>query len=154
MLWLGLPGVPTTVVASGNTILLVLSAAELLLRPFTIVRTRFELNYASDQIAASEVPFGVLGAGVFSQVAAGSVARMPDPATEPDYDWFVYQAVQDDFRNGATDTTMPSFGRKYTVDSKVMRKVGANDDVAFIHAQVAAVGADIQVLGRLLIKLH
>ena len=153
-MWLGIQVVPVVVLASSNTILASLDAASLALRPFTIVRSRFEVQYKSDQTGTSETPFGIMGLGVFSEVAAGSVARMPDPATEPNYDWYVYQALQEDFEFISGVGVVSRMGQRYIVDSKVMRKVGPNDDITVLHAQVAAVGATISVLGRFLIKLH
>ena len=42
----------------------------------------------------------------------------------------------------------------FKVDSKAMRKVGLDDDVALVLQQRAAIGVILAVEGRFLVKLH
>ena len=57
-MWIG-DNVGTTVLtAATNTLVAGLNAAALLLRPFTILRTRIVIQYRSDQQAVTELPFG------------------------------------------------------------------------------------------------
>ena len=47
-----------------------------------------------------------------------------------------------------------SVGSAYDIDSKAMRKVGPNEDVALMIEEVNAFGAVVQTTGRMLVKLH
>ena len=79
-IWIG-NGVNSTVL-SASTVTLVgtLSAGALILRPFTILRSHLEVLYSSDQIGASEIPFGTLGEIVVTEAAAAAgIASIPDP---------------------------------------------------------------------------
>ena len=44
--------------------------------------------------------------------------------------------------------------QQYIIDSKAMRKVGANDDVVGVFDEVSAVGSRIMIAGRQLVQLH
>ncbi len=58
-IWIG-NGLDLTVLASNAaTLVSTLSAGALLLRPFTVLRTRIVIHSESDQITATEVPAGV-----------------------------------------------------------------------------------------------
>ncbi len=60
-----------------------LNAAALALRPFTIVRTRGLLIVQSDQVAATEQPFGALGLSVVTdQASAIGISAVPTPITD------------------------------------------------------------------------
>ncbi len=61
--------------------------------PFTVVRVRGELWTKSDQIIASENPFGAMGAAVVSQPAlTAGVASVPTPISEEASElWFLHQ---------------------------------------------------------------
>jgi len=132
----------------------VLNAAALALRPFTIVRTRFDIYYSTDQVAASETPFGALGLIVASDKAVAlGVTAIPQPFTNSDADFWVWQGVSHKFFFGDA-TGFSNVGQTYTVDSKAMRKVGNDEDIAVCFEQSAAVGAQVIVQGRMLVKLH
>ena len=140
--------------ASAITFLGSFNAAAEALRPFTILRTRLELNFASDQTGASETPFGVFGMIIVTDKAvAVGVTGIPAPATNTNNDWFVYQPMQHRFLFvsgvGTQDT-----GTRYVVDSKAMRKVGDADDVAVMFEMDAAVGGTLVTGGRMLVQLH
>ncbi len=153
-LWLGVIITPLDVAASTDVLLGSLNATALAFRPFTIIRTRLQVMYSSDQITASETPFGVLGQIIVRDSAtAAGVASLPDPGTDTDADWFVYQPVMAEFAF-TTGVGYRNVDHQYTVDSKAMRKVGPDDDAGLVFSQNAAVGGTITIVGRQLIKLH
>ncbi len=145
----------TTVPASGRVLLGSLNAAALALRPFTIVRTRLVISWESDQVSASESPQGAFGMGVVKSPAiAIGVTAVPTPLTEATADYFVYQSLIDSFLFATAAGFESQGGRQYIVDSKAMRKVGLDEDVAVTVEEGNAVGAVISVMGRFLAKLH
>ena len=134
-----------------------LNAAALALRPFTIVRVHLEIQWGTDQLIASESPIGALGWLVVSEQAVSAGAgSIPAPITQSDAPWFVWQALQESFMfiTGTGTNAGTSSAMHYTVDSKAMRKVGVNENVAVIGENTSAVGAIISVTGRFLLKLH
>ena len=154
-MWIGSGLTVTTLVASTNTLLQSLSAAALLLRPFTIIRTRLLIQFESDQTAGSENPQGVFAKIVVSdQAIAAGAASIPNPITNADAPFHVYNPLISSFllvtAAGFTEPT----GYTVEVDSKAMRKVGANEDVATMFSMRNAVGGVIQIEGRTLVKLH
>ncbi len=155
MVWFGM-GLASTVVASGGSVLLgVLNAAALALRPFTIVRTRLLIHWASDQTGASEIPQGVFTMGVVSDNASSAgIASIPTGISEPDGDFFVYEGMINDFTFITGTGIDASGGSQYVVDSKAQRKVGLNDDIVQAVELRSQGGAGINIEGRLLVKLH
>ena len=155
-LWLGLEVDSATI--SANTVVLAstLNASALALRPFTIVRTRLEVLWRSDQVAASEVPHGAVGGIVVSeQAVAAGAASVPDPVGDTDSQFFAYQSMIVSFIAGATAVDISPAGQRYTIDSKSMRKVANNEDIAFVVTNSdTAHGALFSVQGRILVKLH
>ena len=101
--------------------------------PETIVRVRGLLSVMSDQIAASERPFGAFGMAVVSdQAVAAGVASVPTPYQEADSDfWFVHQffagAVQ--FASSVGLWGGSSVITQYVIESKAMRKVSPDQTV-------------------------
>ena len=154
--WIGLSLAETSVAAGpNNQLLATLNAAALALRPFTIVRTRFQVNYESDQAAVSEFPTGALGFIVANdQAVAAGGGSIPGPVTNSDAPFFVWEGLHGPFtfldstgfQQGGTD--------QRSVDSKAMRKVGNNEDMVIMMGQLSAVGALIAIQGRMLVKLH
>ncbi len=158
VIWNG-SGVGSTVVgASGRTLVSVLNASALLLRPFTILRTRMLVGFQSDQTGASEIPFGSLGIIVVTDTAAGiGVTAIPDPGSitgDPSEDWFVHQPVLNPFQFVSGVGVEHRTAQQYIVDSKAMRKVGPNDQVVHMFGMEAAVGGTLFTQGRQLIQLH
>ncbi len=153
--WVGLTsGTDRVNVTANSAFLLAVGTAQLLaLRPFTIVRTRGTILVSTDQIAADEEPQMILGMGVFSDTAvAAGIASLPDPITNADGDWFVFEDVPFGFKKNADGNTVWS---SYRFDSKAMRKVGLDEDSALVVANnSAADGGQIIVSGRVLLKLH
>ncbi len=156
--WIGTGVGSTTVVASAIQVVGSLNAAALLLRPFTILRTRMIVLWESDQSTSSERPQGDLGLIVVTDTATsiGSTA-IPDPSSvdgDANADWFVHQPmVVSHLLKTAVGYTSPT-GQHYTVDSKAMRKVGPQDDIAIMVSETGGVGAILVTRGRMLIQLH
>ena len=157
-IWLG-AGIGETTLAAGATSLIgVLNATGLALRPFTILRTRLLISYMSDQDSVSERPFGSYGEIVVTDAAtAVGVTAVPNPSSitgDPDADWYVYQPVRTIVANASSVGFDLGGDQQYTIDSKAMRKVGPNDDIAIVVDEESAVGSRIVVLGRQLVQLH
>ncbi len=134
-----------------------LTAAELAFRPFTIVRTHLEILQQSDQLAVSEFMAAALGICVVSQSASSAgIGAIPTPLTELDSDlWLVYQPMLHQFLFASAVGFQAMVGVRYTVDSKAMRKVNNDQDVAVVvEGSVTGEGQSISVIGRMLIKLH
>ena len=154
-MWIG-SGVGGTVLA-GNTLALVstLSGGALLLRPFTIMRTRMDLLFHSDQQAADETPHGSYGKLVVTDTAAAlGVTALPNPSGingDPEAAWFVWQAMSSAF---LSSTEIGGEGWHYVIDSKSMRKVGPDDDVVTLVDMQDGAGANLVSNGRMLIQLH
>jgi len=148
----------TQVAIAANTKVLVgsLNAAALALRPFTIVRTHLTQLWVSDQTAAAEVALGAMGFIVATEQAiAAGVASLPDPITEADSPWFLWQGMQSFFQFVTAAGFETQAGREYQTDSKAMRKVGTNEDIAMVVANLDANdGCTYQGVGRFLMKLH
>ena len=157
MVWIGARLAATTI-SSGATLLATLDPTTgFPLRPFTIVRTRLGISYTSDQVAVSESQQGVFSMQVVTASAASAgIASIPTPLTDPDADFYVYQPLFQDFilatAVGFSDNV--GGGSFTTVDSKAMRKVGIDDDIAMVLEQQSAQGTFVAVEGRFLIKLH
>ena len=157
-MWIGAGVGLSTLAASTKVVIGSLSAGAKLLRPFTILRTRMELYYASDQISASEIPFGSYGMIVVTDAASAiGATAIPNPSAidgAPEADWYVWQAVSHEIRR-ATDVGFSfGVGSRYVIDSRAMRKVTIDEDVVTMFDQQNAFGARLIDNGRQLIQLH
>ena len=154
MIWIGAGLTRTAVAASSAVLLGVLNAAALALAPFTIMRSRLTLHYETDQTAATERPQGAFGIVVVKeQATTAGIASLPTPVTEPNAEWFVYQGMIAPFIFGDATGFSP-VGTQYEIDSKAARKVGVNEQIAVIAENRVAVGSDVTMEGRFLLKLH
>ena len=155
-IWVGINLAPVNVGANTGVLLGSLNAAALDLRPFTVVRTRFQFHHASDQVSGNERYSGAMGFVVVSDQAVGQgVNSIPDPVSNPDGTYYVYEAFMGDFFFSSSSGFESHGGSWKDVDSKAMRKVGSNEDVAIvIKNQDATYGFDAGLMGRMLIKLH
>jgi len=157
--WFDIPWTVSGLTTTNSAILVAsFTAAELALRPFTIVRCRGILKISSDQSAASESARASMGLAVVSdQAIAIGITAVPTPETDRASDlWFVYESIVSDFLFAdATGFTEPT-GTLLRWDSKAMRKVEEGQDVALVveNTGISANGAFIEVAGRMLIKLH
>ncbi len=153
--WFQFQPVITTMTATGGTIIFSLNAAALALRPFTVVRTRFELFLRSDQGGVSEDQSAGFGIAVVSDEAvAVGVTAVPTPISEMSSDlWFVHQVL---FSSLLVVTAVAATlrGAAYTVDSMAMRKVGIGQDIVVV-SELGTFGGGVAVSagGRMLVKL-
>ncbi len=157
--WLSIPPVNNTVTATGGTISSSLNAAALALRPFTIVRTRYLLNVASDQEAATEGYSGALGLCVVSdQASAIGITAVPTPITDMGSDlWFLHQVWAARELHDTSAGLGANVGYTTEIDSKAMRKVDIGEDVLIVlESNVGVTGGGTIVVhgGRMLVKLH
>ena len=91
---------------------------------------------------------------VSEEAAAAGVASIPDPDTNTDGDWLVWQSLITSFAFGSDIGFGHGVGQQYVVDSKAMRKVGNNKQVAIVVSNSSAVGGIVGIEGRMLVKLH
>jgi len=156
--WLGIgPTHSALGAASTATLFTGLSAAQLAMRPFTIIRTRGIIGIKSDQQAANEFQHAALGMAVVSdQALAIGVTAVPTPDTDRDSDlFFVYEelAAEFVFTTGAAFNSDGMTSR--TFDSKAMRKVEEGSDIAItIETTSTSSGVTFTKAGRMLIKTH
>ena len=157
-MWIGSGIGDLVVLASAKVLVSSLSAGALGLRPFTILRTRMQVVYESDQSGATERSFGSYGRIVVTDTASAlGPTAVPDPGAttgDPDADWFVHQTVMANFDFVSGVGFHPVAFHSWTVDSKAMRKVGPNDDVVAMFKEENAVGGVLTTMGRTLIQLH
>jgi len=157
-LWFTLPEATLTLAAANSAgRFLVLNAAALALRPFTVVRTRLSFFARSDQTGALETWQVAIGAAVVTdQASAIGVTAVPTPFTDLGSDsWFVHQIVTGVFLFISGVGVHPTGGRIIDVDSKAMRKVEDGSDINFTaeNSGISA-GTTIVTAGRMLVKLH
>ena len=155
--WLDIPPTATTLTGGGGTLTHTLSAAELAKLPFTIVRTYVEFFIQFDQTAASELQFVAFGGLVVSQQAvAVGVSAMPTPFNELGSDFFfVHKVMLSNFVFGTGVGFEEPSGLQYSIDSKAMRKVNEDEDIALVvELSTVGGGAVVQMAGRMLIKEH
>ena len=153
--WIDITLGPSAIAANTQVLVGVGNALLLAARPFTIVRTRFLCSWGTDQNAATERPFGAVGMMIVSDTAATlGVTAIPDPITSADGNWFVWQPMIYDYLFLSLVGSQIA-STQYTVDSKAMRKVGADENLVVTVANAdAADGAEFTMVGRLLIKIH
>ncbi len=148
-----LPNDFTTASAGTAVLAFSLNAAALALRPFTIVRSRFEIFLRSDQAAAIESQRVGVGIAVVSdQAVAIGVTAVPTPVTDMGSNlWLLHKLVYADESN-LTDRTRNGTG--VSIDSKAMRKVEVGQDIIVVVESSPSVGggAITTIGGRLLIK--
>ncbi len=112
--------------------------------------------WASDQTTTDEWPQGATGLIVVNdQALAAGIASIPDPITNGDAPWYVWQGLETHFVTATEIGVIEVAGQQFTIDSKAMRKVGSNEDVAVVAVNAHATqGARIGLVGRMLIKTH
>jgi len=132
-----------------------LNAAALALRPFTIVRSRYEWYGRADVVTGGEEWGGAFGVCVVSdQAAAIGVTAVPTPITDTGSDlFFVYEQMFGRFGG----TQVEEVGARKTIDSKAMRKVNDSEDMVLVlESGAAAISSSLVSIigGRFLVKLH
>ncbi len=133
-----------------------LSAAALLLRPFTVVRTHILVGWRSDQIAASQGCNAAVGLIVVNdQAVVAGVASIPSPVVNQDAPFYVWQPMMQQMIFGSNIGFTQEGYVQYEIDSKAMRKVGPNEDIVVTVENVDNTdGGLFTAIGRFLIKLH
>ena len=154
--WFQFQNNSATMTVTGGTVLFSLNAAALALRPFTVVRSHFEVMLSSDQAAAIETQFAAFGIAVVSDQASGAgVTALPTPFTDMASDlWFVHRNLMADESN-LTDRTRSS--SKFSIDSKAMRKVDIGQDIVVVGEFSSGAGGGgvvLVVAGRMLVKVN
>jgi len=141
-------------VATGKNLLGVLNASALLLRPFTVLRTRLFVNFQSDQLVASENPQGAFGMIVVSDTASGvGITAVPGPVSNTDAAWLVYEGLISPFVFVSAIGFQEPVGQNIVVDSKAMRKVGHDDDLIQVVEIRGADDAIVSIEGRILVEV-
>jgi len=154
--WIGVDITQFAVAADTDVLFGTLNAAALALRPFTVMRTHLLVSWATDQGAAAENTKGAVGAIVVQADATTiGITAVPKPVSGTDAPWFVWQPVITSTLFLSSIGFYSKFDQQYEVDSKAMRKVGANEQIAFVAENSGgSAGADCIVEGRMLVKLH
>jgi len=108
-------------------------------QPETIVRVRGLLTVWSDQLAASEEPFGAMGFRVVSsQAASAGAASIPAPySLSGDDGWFVHQFFNAPFSFGDL-TGFTNISQSYQFDSKAMRKLSPDERLVIMIENASA----------------
>ena len=154
--WVGIDLALTAVAGSATVLIGSLNAAALLLRPFTILRTRMAFFIESDQLAAGESSRGALGFIVVSdQAITAGTASIPKPTTQLNAKFFVWEPWINSFLlASAVGFAETGASASWIVDSKAMRKVAINEDVAIQCSNSSANGVLATLEGRMLVQLH
>ena len=97
----------------------------------TLARTHGLFSITSDVPVSGESPFGAIGIAVVDGEAFDAgVASLPTPYTEADDGkWLFHSYWQVAIRSSTVDF---GFNTQITIDSKAMRKLGANDVIVWI----------------------
>ena len=119
----------------------------------TIIRNRGILSVKSNQESADANVIGAMGVGIVSAEAlAAGAGSIPGPFSQAEWDgWMVWMpfAFAFEFLDG-TGVLINTV--QMVIDSKAMRKVGANEAaVTMVESQAA--GLEVAVVLRTLIKL-
>ncbi len=158
-LWIDFANIATTEtpLAAGAALLFgSLNAAALAFRPFTVVRTRAICGMATDQVAATEFPFGALGFAVVSDTASAiGVTAVPTPITDASSSlFFVWQAMMTNLQLSSAIAYTPTW-TNWDIDSKAMRKVEVGEDVVItVENGSSTDGLQFNMIGRMLIKTN
>ena len=156
--WLSLDPVSNTLAAGSTAVVSnVMSAAELALRPFTVVRTRGIFNLQSDQAGVSEFYHAGFGAAVVSdQAVAIGITAVPTPMTDRVSDlWFLFTEMMGTVQVSSAIGFQHPVGLGLEFDSKAMRKVEEGAQIIFTkETSSISLGVIAASAGRVLIKLH
>ncbi len=128
--WFEFADASTSQSAQGGNIVFSLNAAALALRPFTVVRTLFEMHVSSDQSAGGERQIGAIGIAIVSDEAvAVGVGAVPTPVTQLGSDlWFAHRYLMCS-GSAVNDGVV---GCPFSFDSKAMRKVDVGQDLVVV----------------------
>ncbi len=157
-IWIGIAE-GQNVLANAAAVISVANAELLDERPFTIVRTHLMIHWVSDQVAASELQLGAVGAAVVSdQAVAIGVTAVPTPVTDLTSDlWYMHQRFMNEFKLLSSVGFESNAGRVWEIDSKAMRKVVFGAQPIFVAESLTTIGdggGQLTHAGRFLIKLQ
>ncbi len=157
--WIASADAAAVVNIANNTNVLVesLTGAQVaLIAPFTIVRVRGLISIKSDQVVASEFPFGALGLAVVSEQArAAGAASLPGPVSQQDSElWHVWLPLSASFIFSTAAGFDSAGGRVFEIDSKAMRKVEEGEALVTMVENETAAGFDVDPNFRILVKMH
>ncbi len=156
--WVGGTIVETTLASANSAAILTsLNAAALALRPFTIVRTRGQWGFHSDQQAADESQHIHYGSIVVSDEAvAVGITAVPTPVTQDASSWVHFDGAYQRFEFGSGTGVNPNMiPHRYVIDSKSMRKVEEGQDlIAVAQNGPNSEGSVLITYVKTLIKLH
>jgi len=124
----------------------------------TLVRSRGVALFHFDNAVATDVLQVALGLGIFTSDAFGiGSTALPGPLTDADWDWVYYKTIL--FGPGFTTTEIAGEGLQNVtveVDSKAMRKMKANQTLAWVAEGIVKSGGgnfDVGVSCRHLFKM-
>ena len=156
--WIGSTETSTAIAGGGvATLLLVLNAAALALRPFTVVRSRGIAHFATDQTTATESQSLAFGDCVVSdQASAIGVTAVPTPVTDDGSDlWLLYERMRGNILVATNVSIAAPGGLFMKFDSKAMRKVDIGQDlITVVESAASTSGMTFQHYVRTLVKLH
>ena len=157
-MWIAGQEAANTLAGAGSEVLSgSFNAAALALRPFTIIRVRGIIGISSDQGTAGEDQSAAYGICVVSdQAIAAGVASIPSPNTDQGSDlFFVYEDLVASMFVASNAGVEPQFMTSRTFDSKAMRKVNDDQDIAVVKANTTlSDGTVVYDRFRMLLKLH
>ena len=154
----GICTVPTgysSVAANAKAIAVLVPAATLEPEsPATIVRTRLELSIRASDTSSDTNMVGAFGCGLVNVVAGAlGITALPGPSTDCTWPgWFVWQPIVTAFQVTTDVGFQGQIDRKYTIDSKSMRKFKSDQSLVFMIENNTAVAWLFAVAGRMLVK--
>ena len=125
--------------------------------PLTLVRTRGQFSYKSDQQVANEEQIGAVGLAIVSETARGAgAASIPGPQTDSDWDgWFYWSPLYASFSLASAVGFAFDEAHTTVVDSKAMRKINDDEAVVFmVENNHATHGFEFALNIRSLYKMH
>ncbi len=148
--WVASADIGYTALAGGASAILQSNAT---LINTTIVRTRGVLSIGATGTGADATPIGALGMGIVSdQAFAAGAASIPGPWTDQDWEgWFVWIPWAFKFEV-TTDVGRLLSTVQIEINSKAMRKVGANETVVMMM-ESQQFATEVHAGFRMLVKL-
>ena len=143
--------------AASFTIAFFLNAAVLALRPFTIVRTRYEAYIQLDQTAASEIFVTAIGMAIVSdQAVAVGITAVPTLITDMGLDlWFFHKLLMGGIFKDSAAAFAALGGYVGRIEWMEKRKVDIGQDlVVVLENSAAGQGANVIHGGRMLVKVN
>ena len=125
--------------------------------PLTLIWTRGQFAFWSDQIAGSEDQIGAFGIAIVSEQArAAGAASVLGPQINSDWDgWLFWHAITARMEFISAVGLEPHFATVVEIDSKAMRKVEDNMGMVIVAENASASTVfDLAINIRTLFKLH